>query len=97
VKLLAFGEILWDIVGEAKHLGGAPFNLAAHAARCGCEATILSRLGKDMLGEEALAAVIQWDVRDELIQHDTDHPTGTVDDSGRGWAAKLSNPRVCGV
>ncbi len=79
MKLLAFGEILWDIVGETKHLGGAPFNLAAHAARCGCEATILSRLGQDMLGEEALAAVIHSAVHDVLIQRDTDHPTGTVE------------------
>ncbi len=79
MKLLAFGEILWDIVGEAKHLGGAPFNLAAHAVRCGCEATVLSRLGQDRLGQEALAAVIQCAVHDGLIQHDMDHPTGTVD------------------
>jgi len=79
VKLLAFGEILWDIVGDTKYLGGAPFNLAAHAAQCGAEATILSRLGDDALGAEALAAVTRHAVHDHLVQRDTEHPTGTVD------------------
>ena len=79
MKLLAFGEILWDIVGDEKYLGGASFNLAAHAARCGAQATILSRLGQDALGAEALAAVTEYGVDDRLVQCDTGHPTGTVD------------------
>jgi fructokinase len=79
VKLLAFGEILWDIVADAKYLGGAPFNLAAHAARCGAQAAILSRLGCDALGAEALAAVTQYGVDDHLVQQDADHATGTVE------------------
>lgn len=79
MKLLAFGEILWDIVGDEKYLGGAPFNLAAHAARCGAEAAILSRLGDDALGAEALDAVTQYGVDDQLVQRDAEHATGTVD------------------
>lgn len=79
MKLLAFGEILWDIVGEAKYLGGAPLNLAAHAAQCGAQTTILSRLGRDALGAEALAAVMQCAVNTRLVQQDEAHPTGTVD------------------
>jgi len=66
-------------VGDAKYLGGAPFNLAAHAARCGAQTTILSRLGQDALGTEALAAVAKYGVEDRLVQRDTDHATGTVD------------------
>ncbi len=79
MKLLAFGEILWDVVADAKYLGGAPFNLAAHAARCGAEAAILSRLGQDALGAEALTAVTEYGVDDHLVQRDADHATGTVD------------------
>ena len=32
IKLLSFGEICWDLFGNEKTLGGAPLNLAAHAA-----------------------------------------------------------------
>ena len=30
--MVAFGEILWDVIDGVPHLGGAPFNFAAHAA-----------------------------------------------------------------
>jgi fructokinase len=32
MKVLAFGEILWDIIEKEEHLGGAPFNFIAHTA-----------------------------------------------------------------
>ena len=57
MKLISFGEVLWDIYPDGKCIGGAPFNFAAHAARLGEEAYLLSAVGKDALGEETLAAV----------------------------------------
>ena len=29
--IVAFGEILWDVIDGVPHLGGAPFNFAARA------------------------------------------------------------------
>ena len=53
-KAIAFGEILWDILPEKKCLGGAPFNCGIHLGRLGFETKIISALGDDELGEEAL-------------------------------------------
>ena len=30
MKLLSFGEIIWDVYPDEKYLGGAPLNFAAH-------------------------------------------------------------------
>ncbi len=54
MKILAFGEILYDMFdGEAK-IGGAPLNFAAHFAKLGGDGYVLSSVGKDKLGEEAI-------------------------------------------
>ncbi len=55
MKLTAFGEILWDIFGEEKKIGGAPFNFGAHCAKLGMDVHIVSAVGDDALGNEAVA------------------------------------------
>ena len=32
MKLLSFGEVLWDVYPEDRFIGGAPLNFAAHCA-----------------------------------------------------------------
>ena len=75
-RVLAIGEVLWDIIRGEEHIGGAPFNLAAHLARLGCPASILTRVGDDPRGEAALDAMRQLGVETSLVQIDTAHPTG---------------------
>ena len=60
MKVLSFGEILWDIYPDKKYIGGAPFNFAAHLAKHGEEIYMLSCLGKDGLGEEALMVAFSF-------------------------------------
>lgn len=79
MKVLSFGEILWDIIEGKKYLGGAPFNFAAHMASCGAKAYIISRLGKDELGKKAAEMAASYEVNTSLIQWDEKHPTGTVE------------------
>jgi fructokinase len=79
MNVLAFGEILWDIIEGKQHLGGAPFNFAAHAAQCGNPSFIVSRLGRDKLGEKAFQMCDQVKVNSSLIQWDEQHATGVVD------------------
>ena len=43
--IIAFGEVLWDIIEGVPNLGGAPLNFAAHARRCGMDAAIVSAVG----------------------------------------------------
>ena len=54
MNILSFGEIIWDVYPNEKHIGGAPFNFAAHAKRAGAEAFLMSAVGNDTLGQEAI-------------------------------------------
>ena len=54
VKLAVFGEILFDIFGDERKIGGAPFNFAAHASRLGADVDMISAVGCDELGKSAL-------------------------------------------
>lgn len=78
MKVLAFGEILWDIIDGEKHLGGAPLNFAAHTVQGGGSAGMVSALGADELGTEALKKVNQFAVNTALIQTIQGKATGTV-------------------
>jgi len=78
MKALAFGEVLWDIIEGKEHIGGAPFNCAAHLAQMGAEAAIVSAVGGDGLGEKALDEVRRLGIQSALIGKKTDHPTGVV-------------------
>jgi len=51
--VVAFGEVLWDIIEGVPHLGGAPFNFAAHCSLCGLKTAIVSSVGNDDLGRRA--------------------------------------------
>jgi fructokinase len=75
-KAAAFGEILWDILPEKKCLGGAPFNCVAHLNRLGFKTTMVSSLGNDQLGQEALSLVEKEHVSSKFISMLPDVPTG---------------------
>ncbi len=78
MKTLAFGEILWDIIGDEACIGGAPFNMAAHLAKLGAESYMISAVGEDGLGAAALTAAQKFGVRTELLSELPGHKTGTV-------------------
>ncbi|MBR4086634.1 MAG: hypothetical protein IKK30_02100 [Clostridia bacterium] len=76
MNVLSFGEILWDIYPDKKHIGGAPFNFAAHLAKHGGEVYMLSCLGKDGLGEEALLCLKGCGVLTDFVSQSTAKQTG---------------------
>lgn len=51
---LAFGEILFDIFPDGERIGGAPLNVATHLARLGFDAGMISAVGRDSLGMDAI-------------------------------------------
>lgn len=75
-KLLAFGEILWDVYPTEKFLGGASLNFAAHFVKFGHKAEMLSALGADALGEEARDQLKEWNLGDRYVSALTDRETG---------------------
>jgi len=77
-SVLAFGEILWDLLPSGQVLGGAPFNFAYRFFSQGGRVRISSRLGRDNLGEQAIGIIEGFGLDTSLIQWDTQHATGTV-------------------
>jgi len=77
LDIVAIGEVLWDVIGAEKHLGGAPFNFAVHCHHLGARSAIVSRVGRDELGDEILARAREL-LDGRLIQRDAQHPTGQV-------------------
>lgn len=84
-KILTFGEIIWDVYEDARHIGGAGLNFAAHAARCGAESYLLSAVGEDALGNAALDELAAFGVDASLVMR-TGKQTGVchVTLDGRG-------------
>jgi fructokinase len=79
MNVLCFGEILFDIIEGKAYPGGAPLNFAAHTARLGAHAYMMSRIGKDTLGEKALNHMQKWGIDTRFVQIDSTHQTGRVD------------------
>lgn len=78
-KILSFGEILWDLLPDGKKMGGAPANFAYHCRQLGDDVKLVSRVGRDGLGNEILENCNKIGLSTELISQDDNLPTGTVD------------------
>lgn len=78
MQALSFGEILWDIINEKPYIGGAPFNLSAHLAKMGLHSSIISSVGNDELGNEALNFLEKLDINKKFVDLKEDIPTGKV-------------------
>ena len=76
-KVLAFGEVLWDIVGGKAYLGGAPFNLAAHCSKIGLQSYLISAVGSDFLGTSILKSLEDNHIHKDFISKSS-LPTGAV-------------------
>lgn len=76
MKVLAFGEILFDCYPTVRKIGGAPLNFCAHLAKLGGDVSILSAIGRDSNGEEAARIVKEFGVDIRYLQYQPDLPTG---------------------
>jgi fructokinase len=78
VKIVAVGELLWDVFPDSERLGGAAFNFAAHARRLGHDVIFLSAVGDDERGRAAIARAAGIGLPVEHIRQVPGAPTGTV-------------------
>lgn len=78
MKFVSIGEILWDVVGASEHLGGAPFNMAAHLFRLGHDARFVSAIGDDHRGRLALDRVQELGLNPSFIETIPGVMTGAV-------------------
>lgn len=78
--IIGLGEILWDIFPDATRFGGAPANFACSTAglkTIPADVYMLSAVGKDSLGQQAIQALSDHDVRTDAIQQNA-NATGQV-------------------
>lgn len=77
---MAFGEILFDCFEDGRSvLGGAPLNVTYHMSRLGMDSSIISALGRDVLGLRALEEMKRLDVDTSRVAVLDDRLTGRAD------------------
>jgi fructokinase len=78
VKVISIGEVLWDVIGGKEHLGGAPFNFAAHLHRLGHDVFFVSAVGADDRGKRIIHRMKQMGLSTRFVREDPEHGTGVV-------------------
>lgn len=85
-SIICIGEVLWDSLPSGLFLGGAPLNVSLHLQNLNEKALMISRVGNDRLGNEALRRIRDKGLSTDTIQVDPKYETGFVavelDDSG---------------
>ena len=76
MNVLAFGEVLWDVYPDKKIIGGAPLNFAAHLAKHGNSVSLLSAIGNDDEGADAVALMKGWGISTDLVAALSEKATG---------------------
>lgn len=76
--ILAYGELLWDLLPTGKALGGATTNFIFRVNLFGDNGFLISRLGNDEDGQEAREKLTELGLAVHHIQTDPKLPTGTV-------------------
>ncbi|MFH1762312.1 MAG: PfkB family carbohydrate kinase [bacterium] len=74
---VVFGEALWDYFPHGKRLGGAPLNFSYYFLKSGGNPILISALGKDEDGREALENIKGLGLEIKYIQLNK-HKTGKV-------------------
>ena len=76
MKIVSIGEVLWDVIGEKEHLGGATFNFSAHARKLGHEVYFVSAVGRDERGDRVLDRMLEMRLSTRFVRRDDNFPTG---------------------
>lgn len=79
-NIVGLGEVLWDLFPTGPRFGGAPANFAASASelsRREAHVHLVSSVGRDELGERALAALAEHGVQTSHVAPSS-RPTGSV-------------------
>ncbi|HRY42396.1 MAG TPA: PfkB family carbohydrate kinase [Thermoanaerobaculia bacterium] len=91
-RVAVFGEALVDELPSGARPGGAPLNVAAHAAAFGLSPLLLTRLGPDPAGLTLRAAMTSRGIPVEGVQSDPTFPTGRAVVTLRGGIPRFEIP-----
>lgn len=83
VTVVGIGEALFDVFEDgSERLGGAPLNFTVHAAQLlrdrGEKCAMVSRVGDDARGQQAVRQLGALGVDTSFVQRDSEHPTGVA-------------------
>lgn len=78
MRAICIGEVLWDVLASGEHLGGAPFNFAAHLSRLGHEVSFISAVGSDPRGQRVLDRMDNMGLPTRYVRRDPEHETGAA-------------------
>ncbi len=78
MRLVAIGEVLWDVIGDQEYLGGAALNFSAHATRLGHTVFFVSAVGKDERGRRVLDRMAEIGLPTRYVREVETHRTGVV-------------------
>ena len=78
IKVICFGEILWDVFPTHKTIGGAPLNVALRLQSFQNDVSLISCLGDDTSGDELLLELQKYSISSYYIQKDKEYKTSTV-------------------
>lgn len=78
LKVICFGEVLWDNLPSGRKPGGAVMNVAYHLKNLGLDAELISRVGDDADGEALLAELVKLNLGIDYCQKDRMYKTSTV-------------------
>jgi len=85
MKLLSFAEIIWDVYPDTSVIGGSGLNFAAHASMCGMDAWVMSAVGHDSFGDNAMLELDKFNLNKSFVKRN-DFETGkcmvTLDKNG---------------
>tara|TARA_B100002003_G_scaffold44993_1_gene40336 strand:+ start:4108 stop:4986 length:879 start_codon:yes stop_codon:yes gene_type:complete len=77
MKLVSFGEILFDRICGKYYLGGAPLNFSWYASQMGANVSLVSSVGRDGNGDLALNKIFSSGIEPIVTRNSS--PTGLVD------------------
>lgn len=78
INVISFGEVLFDVFGEEKKIGGAPLNLALRTASYGFPVAMISAVGNDEDGKVILNYTKENTVETAGIAVSPEYDTGIV-------------------
>ncbi|QQQ28308.1 carbohydrate kinase family protein [Chryseobacterium indoltheticum] len=78
INVISFGEVLFDVFGEEKKIGGAPLNLALRTASYGFPVAMISAVGNDEDGKVILEYTKENALEAGGIIVSPEHETGIV-------------------
>lgn len=78
VRVLGIGEVVWDVFPDRELLGGAALNFCVNALRLGDQAKLITAVGDDLRGLNALDAMRDLGVDTDLVGVARDLPTGAA-------------------